>query len=97
MRDGLSKEQLDALLTATPLEAVRICVPVAACLSPESIASGFLAVAEVVVGGLTKGSANRIGEYVLEHPTFLPLLSAHPSLVLVTSPNEAQEIAKDTL
>ena len=72
MRDGLSKEQLDALLTATPLEAVRICVPVAACLSPESIASGFLAVAEVVVGGLTKGSANRIREYVLEHPTFLP-------------------------
>ena len=94
IREVLSKEQIDALLDATPLEAVRIGAPAAACLSPESIASGFLAAAEIVVGGLTEGSANCIREYVLEHPTFLPLFSADPTDALEMSPSATRTIAE---
>ena len=93
IREGLSEEQFDAMLAATPLESVRIGAPAAACLSPESIASGFLAAAEVVVGGLTDGSANCINEYILEYPTFLPLFVAYPADTQGMSPNAAREIA----
>ena len=93
IREGLSEEQFDAMLAATPLESVRTGAPAAACLSPESIASGFLA-AEVVVGGLTEGSANCIREYVLEHPTFLPLLVVYPADTQGMSPNAARAIAE---
>ena len=82
------------MLTATLLESVRTGAPAAACLSPESIASGFLAAAEVVVGGLTERSANCIREYVLGHPTFLPLLVVYPADTQGMSPNAAREIAE---
>ena len=94
IREGLSEDQFDAMLAATPLESVRTGAPAAACLSPESIASGFLAAAEVVVGGLTGESANCIREYVLEHPTFLPLLVVYPADTQGMSPNAAREIAE---
>ena len=94
IREGLSKEQYNTLLNATPLEAVRIGAPVAACLSPESTTSLFLAAADVIVGGLTEESVNCIREYVNEHPTFLPLLAADPADALTMSPNAAREIAE---
>ena len=56
MRHDLSEEQLNALLAATPLEAVRLGASAAHCLSPESIASLFAASTEAVVGGLTEES-----------------------------------------
>ena len=79
MREILSDQQINTLLTAKPLDGVRAAAPAAACLSTETIASLYVAALEGVLGELTAESATCIANYAVEHPEFPapPLLRPH--------------------
>ena len=96
MREILSEEQINTLLTAKPLDGVRAAAPAAACLSPATIASLYVAAIEGVLGELTAESANCIADYAVEHSEFLPLLSSDPAAMEAMPPAALRIIAEGT-
>ena len=96
MREILSEQQINTLLTAKPLDGVRAAAPAAACLSPATIASLYVAAIEGVLGELTAESGNCIANYAVEHSEFLPLLSSDPAAMEAMPPAALRIIAEGT-
>ncbi len=96
MRESLSEQQINTLLTAKPLDGVRAAAPAADCLSPATIASLYVAAIEGVLGELTAESANCIANYAVEHSEFLPLLSSDPAAMEAMPPAALRIIAEGT-
>ena len=96
MREILSEQQVNTLLTAKPLDGVRAAAPAADCLSPATIASLYVAALEGVLGELTAETANCIASYAEEHSEFLPLLSSDPAAMEAIPPADLRIIAEGT-
>ena len=96
MRETLSEQQMNALLTAKPLDGVRAAAPAADCLSPATVASLYVASIEGVLGELTAESADCIANYAVEHSEFLPLLSSDPAAMEALPPAALRTIADGT-
>ncbi len=96
MREILTDQQINTLLTAKPLDGVRAAAPAGACLSPATIAALYVAALEGLLGEITAESATCIADYAVEHPDFLPLLSSDPTAMAALSPAELGTIADGT-
>ena len=96
MREILSEQQMNTLLTAKPLDGVRAAATAADCLSPATIASLYVASIEGVLGELTAESADCIANYAVENAEFLPLLSSDPDAMEALPPAALRIIAEGT-
>lgn len=94
MREILTDQQINTLLTAKPLEGVRAAAPAGACLSSATIAALYVASLEGVLGEFTAESATCIADYAVEHPDFLPLLASDPAAMATLPPAALQIIAE---
>lgn len=91
--EGLSEEQLAAVLDASPLEAVAIGSAVSHCITPETNIAIFVSGIQWALGDLSDESVACVEEFAKENPAYVNLLSSGLKDVSAMTPAEFLAIA----
>ena len=79
VRDTLSEEDYEALLSATPLRAAGLGAGAAECLSLDSLTAFFVSAADAGIGGLSAESAACLDDFLQANPAYAPIFASYLS------------------
>ena len=93
VQEALSEEELLAVASASPLEAVTIGSTSAPCISDETNIAIAVAGFQWGIGEVSEEAASCLGDFFREHPAFLDLLQTGLSEEVLSSMNPDEFIA----
>ena len=97
IRDALTDDEYEALLSGTVHEAFDVSDAVAGCMSDDAYVQSFVSISDTTIGDLSEDTKACLTEFAREHPHYTALLNAHAYDPSKVSNEDLAELAQDGL